>query len=370
MSAVARRTPLYEIHRALGAKLMEFGGWEMPLSYDGPPEEHRAVREACGLFDVSHMGEIEIVGPGALALCQKLTVNDVARLGIGDGQYTIFCREDGGVIDDLIVFRTAADRYLLIVNAGNTAVDLAWVQQHADASVQVIDRSAATALLALQGPEADRALRGLTPLDVEGLRPFTCAETTVAGCAATICRTGYTGEAGVEILCAADDAVALWNALLDAARRCGGKPAGLAARDTLRLEAGLPLCGSDMDGTTTPLEAGLAWVVKLKKGDFLGRSVLVRQSEEGLSRRLVGLRMEAAGIPRHGYPVVVDGAPIGVVTSGAKSPTLGDFIGLAYVATASSEPGSAVGVEIRGRVVPARVVARPFYRRTNQERTA
>lgn len=360
---MSRRTPLYATHQRLGAKIIEFGGWDMPVSYEGAADEHRAVREACGLFDVSHMGEIEVEGSGAAALCQRLTVNDITRLQIGDGQYTIFCAEDGGVLDDLIIFRTGAERYLLIVNASNTDADLAWVQRHADASVTVTDRSAATALLALQGPASDVALRGLTPLDLDALRPFTCAPTLVAGCAATICRTGYTGEVGVEVLIGADDAEGVWDAVLSAAHARGGKPVGLAARDTLRLEAALPLCGSDMDATSTPLEAGLAWVVKLRKGEFIGRAALQAQQDRGVPRRLVGLQMEGAGIARHGFAVRRDGRSIGVVTSGAKSPTLGEFIALAYVPADAAAVGTALAVDIRGRDVPARVVARPFYRR-------
>ena len=340
---MARRTPLFDAHRALGARLVEFAGWEMPLSYRGAAEEHRAVRERCGLFDVSHMGEIELRGPAAAAVCQELTVNDVRRLRIGDGQYTVFCNERGGVLDDLIVFRLGPERYLLVVNAANTAADYAWVRAR---------RSAELALLALQGPEAELALRTLTALDLTGLRPFAALEGGVAGVRTLVSRTGYTGEDGLELLVAAADAPPLWEAVLEATRRRDGLPAGLGARDTLRLEAGLPLCGTDMDETTTPLEAGLAWVVKLDKGDFVGRAVLAEQAARGVTRRLVGLELAEPGVPRHGYPVWRDGAAVGTVTSGTRSPTLGTYIGLAYV---------------RGRRVPARVVARPFYRRVRRE---
>src|SRR5262245_4742216 len=321
---MARRTPLFEAHRELGARLVEFAGWEMPLSYGSAIEEHHAVRRRCGLFDVSHMGEIELRGPAAQALCQELTVNDVSRLGDGDGQYTVLCNERGGVLDDLVLFRLAAERFLLVVNAANTAADLAWIEQHAPADVSVLDRSAELALLALQGPEAERALRTLTALDLTALRPFTMREAIVAGVDAQVSRTGYTGEDGFEILLPGADARPVWDALLAAVRRGEGLPAGLAARDTLRLEAGLPLCGTDMDADTTPLEAGIAWVVKLRKAHFVGRNALASQAAAGPERRLVGLRLDEPGIPRHGNAVWQGGARVGTVTSGTKSPTLGD----------------------------------------------
>ncbi len=363
MSAMARRTVLFDVHRALGARMVEFGGWEMPVSYAGALEEHRAVRAHCGLFDVSHMGEIELRGSDAIALSQELTVNDVARLGDGDGQYSVLCTERGGVLDDLVVFRLAADRMLLVVNAANSAADLAWIVRHAPAGVAVHDRSEETALLALQGPDAERALRTLTGLDLTALRPFTGRETTVAGVATFVSRTGYTGEDGFELLAGASDAEELWRAVLGAVRRCGGLPCGLAARDTLRLEAGLPLCGTDMDTDTTPLEAGIGWVVKLRKASFVGRAALARQAAGGVARRLVGLVLDEPGIPRHGQRVWRDGKQVGVVTSGTKSPTLGTFIGMAYVDAEHARPGTRVAVEIRDRQLPARVVERPFYRR-------
>ena len=364
---MARRTPLFDAHRALGARLVEFAGWEMPLCYRGAAEEHRAVRERCGLFDVSHMGEIELRGPAAAAVCQELTVNDVRRLRIGDGQYTVLCNERGGVLDDLIVFRLRPERYILIVNAANAAADYAWICDRAGQRAVVIDRSAELGLLALQGPEAEIALRTLTALDLGGLRPFTALEGTVAGVKTIVSRTGYTGEDGFELLSAAPDAPPLWAALLEATRRRDGLPAGLGARDTLRLEAGLPLCGTDMDETTTPLEAGLAWVVKLDKGDFVGRAVLAEQAARGVARRLVGLELAEPGVPRHGYAVWRNGAAVGTVTSGTRSPTLGTYIGLAYVTAGAAALGTPVAVEIRGRRVPARVVARPFYRRVRRE---
>jgi aminomethyltransferase len=361
-----RRPPLYEAHRALGARFVEFAGWEMPLVYTVVADEHRAVRGACGLFDVSHMGEIELRGPMAAALCQRLTVNDVSRLRIGDAQYTMLCNPEGGVLDDLIVCRLGRERFLLIVNAVNTASDLAWVRAHAARGVEVRDRSAELGLLALQGPEAEFVLRPLTAAALGAMRPFTVLQTVVAGREVVLSRTGYTGEDGFEILAAVSDLPALWDALLEAVRRRGGLPAGLGARDTLRLEAGLPLWGADMDASTTPLEAGLGWVVKLGKPDFVGRAALVAQEAAGVRRRLVGLELEEPGVPRHGYAVSADGEAIGHVTSGIRSPTLGSYIGLAYVAARWAAPGTAVTVAMRGRRVPARVVARPFYRRMRE----
>ena len=364
---MARRTPLYDAHAALGARIVEFAGWDMPVSYDGATKEHTAVRERCGLFDVSHMGEIEVRGPNAGELCQQLTVNDVRRLQIGDGQYSVLCNEQGGVLDDLIVYRTGVERYLLVVNAANTSSDFSWIAARARPGAEVVDRSAELALLALQGPESEQALRTLTPLDLSAMRPFTHRDGKVAGLDAFVSRTGYTGEDGFELMVSSTDAPSLWDALLEAVGRRAGLPAGLAARDTLRLEAGLPLCGSDMDAGTTPLEAGLAWVVKLEKGDFVGRATLEAQARDGVPRCLVGLELSEPSVPRHGFPVWHDGRSVGAVTSGTKSPTLGTFVGLAYVTPEASPLDTEVEVEVRGRRVPARVVKRPFYRRAKRE---
>jgi aminomethyltransferase len=360
---MARRTVLFDAHRQLGGRIVEFAGWDMPVSYSGPLDEHRAVRTRCGLFDVSHMGEIELRGPGAAALCQELMVNDVGRLGDGDGQYSVLCNEQGGVLDDIVVFRLARDRYLLVVNAANTAADLAWIAARTPANVTLEDRSEETALLALQGPEAARALAALTSLDLTALRRFTVREASVAGVEGLVSRTGYTGEDGFELFVPASEARSVWDAVLAAVRQRDGLPCGLAARDTLRLEAGLPLCGTDMDTGTTPIEAGLGWVVKLQKGAFVGRDVLARQAADGSPRRLVGLQVDEPGIPRHGHAVFRNGDRIGTVTSGSKSPTLGTFIGMAYVDSASAGRATAVAVEIRDRRLPAHVVDRPFYRR-------
>ena len=364
---MARRTPLYDAHVALGAKLIAFGGWDMPLSYSGAAEEHQAVRERCGLFDVSHMGEVERQGARAAEVCQHLTANDVAKLRIGDAQYSVLCNERGGVIDDLVVLRTGAERYVLIVNAANTAVDVAWITEQNRGRAGFVDRSDEFALLALQGPDSEVVLRTLTPAPLAALRPFAAIETTVAGRLAWVSSTGYTGEDGFELLLDADDARTVWDAVLEALRRRRGLPAGLGARDTLRLEAGLPLHGSDMDAETTPLEAGLAWVVKLRKGDFVGRAPLAAQAESGPPRRLVDFELSEPAVPRHGHPIWHDGTAVGTVTSGMRSPTLGSFIGLGYVTSGVSAPDTPIAVEIRGRRVPGRIVNRPFYRRVRQE---
>ena len=358
-----QRTPLYDRHRALGARLVDFAGWEMPVSYRGPADEHRAVRERCGLFDVSHMGEVEVRGPGAGAWCNRLTVNDVARLRDGDAQYSVLCDERGGVIDDLIVYRSSGERFLLVVNASTASGDLAWMRAHASADVELVDRSAETALLALQGPKAASVLAGMTALDPSGIRPFTVRDAVVGGEPVRVARTGYTGEDGFELFVASARASVLWDALLDAMARVDGLPCGLAARDTLRLEAALPLYGSDMDRSTTPLEAGLGWVVKLDKGPFVGREALKAQLDAGVPRRLVGLQMDDVAVPRHGYPVYAGERAVGQVTSGTKSPTLGSFIGMAYVPRELAEPGTRLAVDVRGRRHAAHVVQRPFYRR-------
>jgi aminomethyltransferase len=358
-----QRTPLYDRHRALGARLVDFAGWEMPVSYGGALEEHRAVRQRCGLFDVSHMGEVEVRGRGAAAWCDHLLVNDVARLADGGGQYSILCDDTGGVVDDVIVYRLEPERFLIVVNASTTPGDLEWMRAHRRPDAELVDQSAQTALLALQGPRAAAVLGAIASVDVAAMRPFTLREGTVASLPARISRTGYTGEDGFEVFVASERAPALWDALLEAMVPEEGFPCGLAARDTLRVEAALPLYGTDMDRTTTPLEAGLAWVVKLDKGDFIGRGALAAQREHGIPRRLVGLAMDDAGVPRHGQAVQVDGVAVGQVTSGTKSPTLGQFVAMAYLPAALAEIGTRVAVDVRGKAHRARVVPRPFYRR-------
>jgi aminomethyltransferase len=335
----------------------------MPISYRGALEEHRAVRERCGLFDVSHMGEIEIRGAGAAGWCDRMTVNDVRRLRDGAGQYSILCDERGGVIDDLIVYRLDPERFLLVVNAANTEGDLAWLRMHGQTDVEIVDRSAETGLLALQGPRAASVLGKVAGADANALPSFGVRETTLAGIPAMVSRTGYTGEDGFEVFVASEGLVGAWDTVLGAVERVHGLPCGLAARDSLRLEAALPLCGTDMDRSTTPLEAGLGWVVKLDKPDFIGRAALSAQRERGVERRLVGFQMDDPGVPRHGQPVLDGDMVIGRVTSGTRSPTLGTFIGMAYVPVDHTRPGTKFQIDVRGRRHAAHVVQRPFYRR-------
>jgi aminomethyltransferase len=369
-TAAPQRTPLYEAHRALGAKLIDFGGWMMPVSYPaGIVEEHRATRNAIGLFDVSHMGEVHFRGPGAQQAVQRLVPNDVGRLIDGGAQYTMACRADGGIVDDLIVYRFAADHFLLVVNASNIAKDVAWFTDNVGSLCDIKDASAETALIAFQGPAAVAALTTLTATGVDlGKLPRMsfAPQVTLAGRQVTVARTGYTGEDGCEIFCKPGDAPVLWSALLELATARGGKPVGLGARDTLRLEARLPLYGNDLDDTTTPLEAGLGWTVKLDGADFIGKATLVRQKAEGPRRKLAGFVMQGRGIARHGYPIAAADpglAPIGVVTSGSYCPTVDKNVGLGYVPAALAEPGQRLYVDCRGRRVEAEVVKGPFYRK-------
>jgi glycine cleavage system T protein (aminomethyltransferase) len=335
----------------------------MPVYYTGIVEEHRAVRERAGLFDVSHMGEIELRGARALAACQKLVTNDAAALRSGRAQYAVMCLPSGGIVDDVIYYCLAPDRFLFCVNASNEEKDYRWMKQHA-AGAEVINRSAEFAQLALQGPKAPMILQPLTTMDLVALDRFGAIQGEVAGARALVSRTGYTGEDGFEIYLAPSDAERVWEQLLAAGAPQGLVPVGLGARDTLRLEMGLMLYGNDIDEETTPLEAGLGWVVKLGKGDFIGREPLVRQKAEGLRRRLVGLLMaDTAAPPRHGYRISHGGRPVGAVTSGTKSPTLGRGIALGFVERSISEVGTRVAVEVRSRQHPAEIVAPPFVRR-------
>jgi aminomethyltransferase len=356
------RTPLYSAHAALGARFVDFGGWEMPVQYAGIIAEHHAVRQRAGLFDVSHMGEIELRGPHALAACQRLTTNDVGRLRDGQAQYSLVCLPSGGVVDDIIVHRLHAERLLLCVNAANTEKDLAWIREHRHGA-DIIDRSAEFAQLALQGPRATDILTRLTDLPLHDIPAFSFREGTVAGCPALAAHTGYTGEDGWEIYCASEHAHAVWHAILETGQAFGIAPAGLGARDTLRLERALPLYGHELTEATTPLEAGLGWVVRFTKAVFIGSEALRRQREAGVTRHLVGLAMTEPGIPRQGYRILHAQEVIGAVTSGTKSPTLGKAIALGYVASTWREVGTRLSIEIRNRLVGTEVVALPFYKR-------
>jgi glycine cleavage system T protein (aminomethyltransferase) len=358
-----RRTPLSAVHRELGAKMVPFGGWEMPVEYSGLIGEHMAVRQAAGLFDVSHMGEIEVEGPGAFL--QRVTSNSVARLVDGQAQYSALPLPSGAPVDDVIVYRRSPERYLLVVNAGNIEKDLDWLAGQHPAGCAVNDRSDDHALLALQGPRSQAILQGLTSLDLPSLRYYHFREGEVAGHPTLVSRTGYTGEDGFEIFVAPDRAAALWTSLQEAGREQGLLPAGLGARDTLRLEARMCLYGNDMDETTTLIEAGLGWIVSLDeaKGDFVGRTVLEAQKKNGAPRKLVGFEVVGRGIARHGYAVHLGEETAGVVTSGTYAPFLQKSIGLCYLPSARAGLGTEFDVDVRGRRVPARVVPTPFYKR-------
>jgi len=358
-------TPLTEAHRALGARLIEFGGWLMPVQYGSIIEEHRAVRERVGLFDLSHMGELYVEGPDAGAALASALVTDPPSLAIGRAQYSMICAPSGGIIDDLIVYRLAETRFLVVANAGNAAVVSDALAERLVAFKAVLDdRALATGLLAIQGPRAVDVLRPLTDVDLDALRYYAIAEGSVAGIPGLVARTGYTGEDGFEVFVETGLTSKLWDVLLGAVQAQGGAPIGLGARDTLRLEAGMPLYGNELDLGTNPFEAGLGRVVKLgKAGDFVGRAALEKVARDGPARKLAGLVVEGRGIARHGYPAFSGERRTGVVTSGTQSPTLGVPIAMAYVAPEDAETGTVVDVEIRGARVPARVVALPFYRR-------
>jgi len=367
-SAALRRTPLYNLHRELGAKLIDFGGWEMPVQYAGILEEHRAVRERVGLFDVSHMGELEFRGADALAVLQRLTCNDVARLTDGRIHYSALLTERGTFVDDILVYRRAADSYLVVVNASNTPKDFAWVSKNAAGDVRVEDRSDAYALIAVQGPHAARLMRRVCTPDPSDLPYYGFRENTAVCTAPTlVSRTGYTGEDGFEVYCRPEDAEGIFRALLAEGRVDGVQPCGLGARDTLRLEAKMALYGNDIDDTITPWEADLAWIVKMNKGEFIGREALAAQKQSGVARKLAGFDMVDRGIARHGYPAKTP-AGAGVVTSGTHSPTLGKPIGLALLPAAAGAIGAEFDVEIRGRDARARVIPTPFYKRPDARR--
>jgi aminomethyltransferase len=356
------RTPLYDEHVALGGKIVPFAGFEMPVQYpSGITAEHRAVREAAGLFDVSHMGEFLIRGPQALDLVQRVTVNDASKMSVGQAQYSAMCLDSGGVVDDLIVYRFA-DHYMLVVNASNVTKDLAWVRGHVDGlDVEVEDASPAMALIALQGPKARAIVRPLAKPDIDSVKYYRFAEGSVAGIPAVIAGTGYTGEDGFELCVAADNAVPVWRSLMKAGSAHGLVPTGLGSRDSLRLEMGYALYGNDLDEDHTPLESGLGWITKLEKGDFVGRDVLVRQKEEGVPRRLVGMTLKGKGFPRHGYPVMSGGRTVGVLTSGTVSPSLGIGVAMGYVPPDLSKPDTPVEIDVRGKALQAVVRRPPFY---------
>jgi len=356
-----KRTPLFEVHRAAGAKFVEFGGWEMPVQYTGILEEHRAVRASVGLFDISHMGEIEIKGPRALEVVQRLTTNDASKLEVHQVQYSTLCYPHGGIVDDLTVYRLGSAHFFLCVNASNIEKDYQWILEQTHGDADVINSSAAVAQLALQGRNAQVTLQPLCDISLEQLPYYWAAKGHVQGVEALISRTGYTGEDGFELYCPAPQGPSLWAALQEAGERYGIQPIGLGARDTLRLEMAYALYGHDITAETTPLQAGLSWIVKLNKGEFIGRAALLNERAEGSKRKLVGFEVLDRGVARSHYQILVEGGVVGEVTSGTMSPSLHKAVGLGYVRTAYARVGAELQIDIRGRPVRARVSPTPFY---------
>jgi aminomethyltransferase len=367
-SGQAARTPLFEEHTVAGGRMVEFAGYELPVQYTSVVEEHQAVRERAGLFDVSHMGEIFVCGQGAFDFVQLISCNDHSKMTVGRAQYTGLMYPQGTFVDDILVHKTAEDEFLLVVNAANRHKDFAYLTDIAldYDDVEVVDRSDEYAQLALQGPKALEIAQRLTSQELGEIKYYRFVHGEFAGTPALIARTGYTGEDGFEFYVEPSAAPGVWRAILDEGQDLGVRPAGLGARDTLRFEAGMCLYGNDIDHTTTPLEAGLGWIVKLDKGDFIGRDVLERQREEGVERRLTGFEMVERGIARHGYPVLLDrasGDPVGEVTSGTQSPTLGKALGMAYLPISATAVGQELVIRIRNREARARVTELPFYSR-------
>ncbi|MBI4417555.1 MAG: glycine cleavage system aminomethyltransferase GcvT [Ignavibacteriales bacterium] len=359
-----KRTPFFVRHREAGAKLIEFAGFEMPVQYPaGIVQEHLAVRSAAGLFDVSHMGEVEVRGHDAAAFLQRMTVNDIAKLENGKAQYSAILYDDGGIVDDLLVYH-CGDYFMLVVNAANVGKDYDWLRSHLKGDVRLEDASDRTALLAVQGPKSLETLQPLSSIDLGSLDYYRFARGTIAGVLMMISRTGYTGELGFELYFEADEqkASTAWDAIVASGKQFGIMPVGLGARDTLRLEMGYCLYGNDIDQTTNPLEAGLGWITKLGKGDFVGRQALVKIHEEGLKRKLVGFTLPDKNLARHGFALKDAGLVVGTVTSGTFSPVLQRGIGMGYVEKNLAAPGSTIAVDIRGKEVPATVVEVPFIR--------
>ncbi len=362
------RTPLYPIHKRYDARMIDFGGWEMPVHYTGILAEHQAVRNAAGLFDVSHMGEFLLSGPDAFPFLQRMTTNDLRRCKVGQAQYTLLCTERGTVVDDLIVYRLEEARFLLCVNAANRRKDFTWLFDHRSAEERVVleDVSDDFALLALQGPRAAEILAAATPFDPSGVAPFHLREGNLGGIEAIVARTGYTGEDGFELFLPPQGAVSLWERLMEAGTPLGLLPAGLGARDTLRLEMGYSLYGHELTEEISPLEAGLSWVVKLDKGPFVGRDALAQEKEKGPRRRKIGFTTGKRGIPRQGYAILHPERDdlLGSVTSGSHAPSLGQAVGMGLVERQAFDSLTRIRIAIRKRQVDADVVPLPFYRRT------
>jgi len=359
-TTLPKHTPFHEFHRLAGAKLVDFAGFEMPLRYTGDVREHMAVRKAAGLFDISHMGEFHVAGPRALEFLNRAITNDVAALVPGQALYSPMCRPDGGIVDDLLVYRFP-DHYMVVVNASTTAKDFAWLEAQAPAGVTFEDRSDQTALLAIQGPKAAEVLRGQVPDAVLDLGYYRFAEARAFGADAVVSRTGYTGEDGFEIYHHPRDAAQVWEGIVAAGRPAGLELVGLGARDTLRLEVAYMLYGNDIDDTTTPLEAGLGWTVKLAKSEFVGRDALVAQKERGLGRKLVGIELDGRRVPRHGMAIASNDRIVGQVTSGTFSPSLERPIGMGYVESALAKNGQPLEIHAGESRLAARVAPRPFY---------
>ena len=364
-----KKTPLHDTHLALGARMMPFAGYDMPVQYSGIIEEHMAVRQAAGLFDVSHMGEFILEGAGAFDTVQRLVSNNAGKLYDGRAMYSVMCLENGGIVDDLLVYRLNENRYMLVVNASNIEKDFAWVQQNLLPDCSLTDISDDIALLAIQGPQAMQIVQNLTSEPLDELRFYhfiqTASESFSGFDRVILSHTGYTGERGLEIYCDSNDARAIWDLLMGAGVSHGLKPAGLGARDTLRLESGYCLYGNDITEDTTPYEAGLGWVTKLDKGEFIGRAALEQSKKDGPNRKLIGFVMEERGIPRHDYPIVdAEDREIGIVTSGTQSPILNQGIGLGYVKNDPlyTTPGHKIGIQVRGQARIAKVAKPPFHK--------
>ena len=361
-----KRTPLYEQHKKAGGRIVPFAGWEMPVQYTGITDEHQAVRTAAGLFDVSHMGELEMSGQYAAQVVDYLITNDASKLAVGQALYTCACNEKGTVLDDLIVYRAGEQSFLIVCNASNHEKMAAHFKKAAENHCDFKDKSSETVLLALQGPKAFGILAkcGADAAKLVELKSFTFRDVVIANVRCTAARTGYTGEDGVEIFCAWNDAPQLWEQLMELGGPLGLKPAGLGCRDTLRLEARLSLYGNDIDETTNPLEAGLGWVVKLGKGDFIGKAALEAIKAKGLTRKIVGFEVTGRGIARHGYPLRdLEGKEVGICTSGSPCPTVGKNLGLGYLPTGMTDVGTKFLVDCRGKNIEAVVVPTPFYKR-------
>jgi aminomethyltransferase len=365
LSGSLKKTPLNARHRSLGARMVDFGGWDMPVEYSGIADEHLAVRTRAGLFDVSHMGEIEIAGRDALKAVQHITTNDASRLSIGQAQYSALPTPDGTFVDDVLTYRLAEDHFLLVVNASNIMKDFNWITAQIGGlgDVVAVNTSSRYALVALQGPAAREVLQTLTGINLGDIRYYWFTTGEVAGVRVTVSRTGYTGEEGFEVFVPPAAADRVWDAILQAGKGAGIVPAGLGARDTLRLEAAMRLYGNDMDEKTTVLEADLGWIVGWKKEEFIGAQVLRRQKQEGVARKLVGFEMLDRAIGRHGYDVYMDGAKAGVVTSGTQTPYVKKAIGMAYLPADRTAIGTEFEVDVRGRRARAHVVPMPFYKR-------